>query len=61
MKHSVQGRLIRMQGNSPSLKARVFTRVSFKYLERDALLSKGLGQRKTAEASSNDQDVHDSD
>ena len=50
-----------MQGNSPSLKARVFTRVSFEDLERDTLFSKGLGQRETAEARSNNQDVHGDD
>ena len=61
VKHYVRGTIVRMQGNSPSLKARVFTRVSFEDLERDTLFSKGLSQRETAEARSNNQDVHSDD
>lgn len=60
-KRSTRGRPIRMQGNSPSLETRVFTSVSFKDLERNALFSEGLGQRKTAEARSSDEYVHDGD
>ena len=48
-----------MQGNSPPLKTRVLTGVSFKDLEGNALLSEGLGQRKTAKACSSDEYVHD--
>lgn len=61
MRHSTQGRLIRMQGNSPSLETRVFTSVSFEDLERNALFSEGLGQRKATKARSSDEYVHDGD
>lgn len=52
------GHYVRMQGDSPSLEARVLVRVSFKDLKGDALFAECLGEGKATKACTNDENVH---
>ena len=47
-----------MESNGPTLKACISIHIALENLKRDALLPQGLGQSKTTETRSDDEDVH---
>jgi hypothetical protein len=49
---------VRVYGNCPPLETGVLVHITFKDLERDALLPKTLREHQPANSSSDDEDVH---